>query len=222
MQSLQDKLTGAEAVAISIWMNGPIVQYADRNVTNATINGVSQEYNGVMDLNLLYGRYFTPMESSAGDPKVIIGYDVAKELFPANIDPVGKEIQVFGEKLLVIGEFAKEGKTLVQNTNDDLIMMPYQHLVTKVKVDGFQVEPAILVQAKDGVTLDELKDEIRGIMRAERRVRPSDKDNFALNQISIISGQISQLFNVLDVVALIIGGFAILVGGFGIANSEPI
>ena len=218
METLQDNLTGADAVAISIWMNGPVVKYEDRSITSATINGVSQDYNGVMDLNLLYGRYFTPGESNAGDPKVIIGYDVAQELFPANIDPVGKEIQVFGEKLLVIGEFAKEGKTIVQNSNDDLIMMPYQYLVTKVKIDGFNIEPTILVQAKEGVSLDELKDEIRGVMRAQRRVRPIDKDNFALNQISIISGQISQLFGVLDVVALIIGGFAILVGGFGIAN----
>jgi putative ABC transport system permease protein len=55
-------------------------------------------------------------------------------------------------------------------------------------------------------------------MRAERRLRPNQEDNFALNQMSIISGQITQLFGVLDFVAIIIVGFAILVGGFGIAN----
>jgi putative ABC transport system permease protein len=187
-------------------------------VKNATINGVSQDYNRIMDLNLLTGRYFTPMENSSGDPKVIIGYDVAQELFPANVEPVGKEIEFLGERLTVIGVFAKEGKTLIQNTNDNLIMMPYQFLVSKVKVDGFNIEPSILVKAKDGVSLDALKDEIRGIMRGVRRVRPSQEDNFALNQISIITGQITKLFSVLDVVALIIGGFAILVGGFGIAN----
>nr|MBA2422566.1 ABC transporter permease [Chitinophagales bacterium] len=218
MQMLQENVSSADAVAVSIWMNGPTVEYADRNVKNATINGVSQDYNQIMDLDLLYGRYFTPMESKGGESKVIIGYDVSKELFPSLIDPVGKQIEVFGERLTVIGVFAKEGKTLVQNTNDDLIMMPYQFLISKVKVDGFQIEPAILVEAQDGVTMDELKDEIRGAMRAERRLRPNQEDNFALNQMSIISGQITELFGVLDFVAIIIGGFAILVGGFGIAN----
>ncbi len=218
MQMLQQNVSNAEAVAVSIWMNGPRIEYADRNVKNATINGVSQDYNHIMDLNLLYGRYFTPMESNGGEPKAIIGYEVSKELFPSLTDPVGKQIEVFGERLTVIGVFAKEGKTIVQNTNDELIMMPYQYLISKVKVDGFQVEPAILVEAQDGVSMDELKDEIRGSMRAERRLRPNQEDNFALNQMSIISGQITQLFGVLDFVAIIIGGFAILVGGFGIAN----
>ena len=218
MRTLQEKLTGAEAVAVSIWMGGPVLKNGDRNMTNATLNGVSQDYNRIMDLNLQSGRYFTGAEVNSGQPKAIIGYEVGMQLFPNNIDPVGREIDIFGQKVMVIGLFAKEVKTLIQNTNDDLVMVPYQYLVSKVKVDGFQVEPAILVKAKDGVPLDELKDEIRGVMRADRRVRPSQEDNFALNQISVISNQLSQLFGVLDVVALIIGGFAILVGGFGIAN----
>lgn len=218
MRTLQEKLTGSDAVAASIWIGAPVIKYGDRNVTNATINGVTQDYNRIMNLNLFSGRYFTAGESSAGQPKAVIGYEVATQLFPGNVEPVGREIDVYGQKVMVIGVFAKEGKTLIQNSNDNLVMVPYQFLVSKVKVDGFQVEPAILVKAKDGVPLDELKDEIRGVMRADRRVRPSQEDNFALNQISIISNQLSQLFGVLDVVALIIGGFAILVGGFGIAN----
>ncbi|MBK9731990.1 MAG: ABC transporter permease [Chitinophagaceae bacterium] len=218
MRSLQEKLTGSDAVAVSIWIGAPVIKYGARNISNSTINGVSQDYNRIMNLNLQSGRYFTPAEANAGQPKAIIGYEVATQLFPGNVDPVGREIDIYGQKVMVIGVFSKEGKTLIQNSNDNLVMVPYQFLVSKVKVDGFQVEPAILVKAKDGVSLDELKDEIRGLMRADRRVRPNQEDNFALNQISIISNQLSQLFGVLDVVALIIGGFAILVGGFGIAN----
>ena len=75
-----------------------------------------------------------------------------------------------------------------------------------------------LVKAKDGVSLDELKSELRGVMRGARRLPPGREDNFSMNQISVISAQISSLFGVLDWVAIIIGGFAILVGGFGIAN----
>lgn len=134
------------------------------------------------------------------------------------MDPLGKEVDVFGDKLNVIGVFAREGKSIVNTSNDNLIMVPYFYLTTKVKVDGFQVEPSIMVRPKPEVTVDELKDEIKSVMRATRRIAPKQKDNFAMNQISIISGQISSLFGVLDVVALIIGGFAILVGGFGIAN----
>jgi putative ABC transport system permease protein len=97
-------------------------------------------------------------------------------------------------------------------------MMPYFMLTRMVKVDGFQVSPTIMVAAKAGVSNSELKDEIRSVMRATRRLAPKVKDNFAMNQISIISGQITSIFSVFDWIAIIIGGFAILVGGFGIAN----
>jgi putative ABC transport system permease protein len=218
MKRVQAAVSSAEAVAISVWMGGPVVKNGDRNVSNATLNGVSQEFDEVMNLDISAGRYFTPQESMSGAPIVILGSEVAAQLFAGGINPVGKEVDVFGDKLTVIGVFAKEGKSLVNTSNDNVIMVPYFYLTSKVKIDGFQVEPAIMVRPKDGVTVDELKDEIRSVMRAARRIPPKMKDNFAMNQISIISGQITAIFGVLDVVALIIGGFAILVGGFGIAN----
>jgi len=218
MKRVQAAVSSAEAVAISVWMGGPVVKNGDRNVSNATLNGVSQEFNEVMNLDISAGRYFTPQESMSGTPIVILGSEVAAQLFAGGVNPVGKEVDVFGDKLTVIGVFAKEGKSLVNTSNDNVIMVPYFYLTSKVKIDGFQVEPAIMVRPKDGVTVDELKDEIRSVMRAARRIPPKVKDNFAMNQISIISGQITAIFGVLDVVALIIGGFAILVGGFGIAN----
>jgi putative ABC transport system permease protein len=85
-------------------------------------------------------------------------------------------------------------------------------------VDLRNVGGAIIVKAKPGVTLDELKDELSGIMRAVRKLKPKAEDNFAINQTDIISKNFDQLFAVIAVVGWIIGGFSLLVGGFGIAN----
>src|ERR1043165_43249 len=218
MKKVQDNVSGASAVAISIWLDGQVVKFKDRSVKKTTINGVSQDFDGIMSLNIQTGRYFTPAENLAGDQVAIVGADVAEQLFPANIDPVGQEIEFMGNKLSVIGVFAKEGKSLVNTSNDNEVMMPYHALTRFVKVDGFGIEPSIMVEAKEGVTMDELKDELRSVMRAVRRIPPAREDNFSLNQISIISQQISSIFSVFDIIAIFIGGFAILVGGFGIAN----
>ncbi|MCK9256303.1 MAG: FtsX-like permease family protein, partial [Bacteroidales bacterium] len=43
-------------------------------------------------------------------------------------------------------------------------------------------------------------------------------DNFSLNQASMITKSLDNIFRILDLAGIIIGGFAILVGGFGIAN----
>jgi putative ABC transport system permease protein len=75
-----------------------------------------------------------------------------------------------------------------------------------------------MVSAKAGVSLDQLKDELTGIMRSLRRLRPGADDDFALNDPSLIKNQLDSLFGVLGLVGTVIGGFSILVGGFGIAN----
>src|SRR6185312_12581808 len=73
-------------------------------------------------------------------------------------------------------------------------------------------------KAKEGVSNEQLKDELTGILRAERRLQPGTEDSFALNETSVLSKGFDGLFDVIGTVGWIIGGFSILVGGFGIAN----
>jgi len=85
-------------------------------------------------------------------------------------------------------------------------------------MDIRNLQGMIVVKAKPGVSLEEMKDELTGIMRAVRKLKPKAEDNFAINQTDIISKIFDQLFGVIAVVGWIIGGFSLLVGGFGIAN----
>jgi len=218
MKRIEEKVPGAAAAAIVLYTDGKVIKYKDNSVENANINGVSQHYNELQNLEFQQGRYFTAIESNSGAAVAILGAEVREQLFPGGIDPVGKQISLLGSKVTVTGVFAKEGESILNNSTDNLVMLPYNFLATRVDMKQFGVEPSILVKAKQNVSNDELKDEIRGVMRNMRRQRPTEEDNFAMNQISIISNQIGNVFGVVDVVGLIIGGFAILVGGFGIAN----
>jgi putative ABC transport system permease protein len=75
-----------------------------------------------------------------------------------------------------------------------------------------------MVKAKPGIPIDEMVDELTGIMRSIRKLKPMQEDDFALNTMSMLSNAFDQLLVTLNIAGLIIGGFAILVGGFGIAN----
>ena len=66
--------------------------------------------------------------------------------------------------------------------------------------------------------MEELTFEITRILRSYRRLEPTEEDNFAINQTSIINNQLNKLFKVLKVAGFLIGVFSIIVGGFGIAN----
>jgi putative ABC transport system permease protein len=63
-----------------------------------------------------------------------------------------------------------------------------------------------------------MMDELTGLMRAIRKIKPIAEPNFALNETSLLSKGFDSLFEIIGIAGWIIGGFSILVGGFGIAN----
>lgn len=215
---LKSKIKSANEVAMSVRLEGKTTSFEGQSLEEVGVLGVTMEYGTIMDMDFSEGRYFTQLESDGGAPVAILGYDVAKQLFPRSVNPVGSYVTLFGTKLLVVGILKKEGESLLDMSNDNLIYTTFNFIKTKVRFDGDGAEPSILVRAKEGVALDVLGDEIRGHMRSLRRQDPVEEDNFALNRISMITSFISQIFGALNIAGIIIGGFALLVGGFGIAN----
>lgn len=193
------------------------VQYKDNYADNIQIVGAEHSYEDIRSFEISNGRYFSPFESNNGKSRAVIGTEIAKQLF-LDEDPVGKTIKIGGKKILVIGVFKKEGSDMFGMNMDDQILIPINYAKTVVDIRNERLGPLVMVKAKDGITANELIDELTGIMRSIRRLKPTEDDNFALNQSSLISQGFDKLFVIIDIAGLIIGGFSILVGGFGIAN----
>ena len=63
-----------------------------------------------------------------------------------------------------------------------------------------------------------LTDEVTGIIRNSRGLRPMDSNNFAVNELSSLTNILNSFFGVLNLAGFVIGLFAILVGMFSVAN----
>jgi putative ABC transport system permease protein len=146
---------------------------------------------------------------------VVIGSDIVTNLLQTN-EPIGKKIRIFGVNTEVIGVIKKEGNNIFANSSDDQLIVPANFARNHTDIKNLQ--GMIVVKAKPGVSLDEMRDELSGIMRAIRKLKPKAEDNFAINQTDFISKIFDKLFGVIAIVGWIIGGFSLLVGGFGIAN----
>nr|MDQ3395451.1 ABC transporter permease [Bacteroidota bacterium] len=79
---------------------------------------------------------------------------------------------------------------------------------TRIAIQGLDQDMGLL----------NLENEIVGLMRGKRGLKPLEEDNFAVNRTEAIANQINSFFTVIGIAGWIIGGFSILVGGFGIAN----
>ena len=190
------------------------ISFLSTNIENVGVNAFSHDYAEVMPFDLESGRYFTAQESQSGRNVIIIGAEVAESLFPDS-DPIGKTVKVFGLKLDIIGVMKKQGENVFGNSNDKSALIPVQF---GRNVIDLRNGTTIVAKAKPGVTNEEMMDELRGIMRSIRKLKPAAEDNFAINQMDIINKSFDQLFSVIAIVGWIIGGFSLLVGGFGIAN----
>lgn len=191
------------------------IKYREKSMENANIIMISEDYDKVMPMDIAEGRFISPLEFSSGRAVVVIGADIVTNLLQTN-EPIGKKIRIFGLNTEVIGVMKKEGNNIFGNSSDNQLVVPVNF--GRNHRDIRELQGMIVVKAKPGVSLDELRDELTGIMRAVRKLQPKAEDNFAINQTDIISKGFDQLFGVIALVGWVIGGFSLLVGGFGIAN----
>jgi putative ABC transport system permease protein len=193
------------------------VKHLDRSLDGVEVLSVSQDYDKVWTLNLSDGRYFTPNESSGGKNVAVIGSNIAESLFE-NTDPIGKQIKIFGRNLEVIGVVKKVGKDLFGGGTDNQILIPINWARNVLDVKSEMYQPCIIVKAKPLYSNAEVKDELTGVMRSIRKLKPRAEDDFAINETDILTKGFESIFSVLSIAGWIIGGFSLLVGGFGIAN----
>lgn len=133
------------------------------------------------------GRYFTRQEYNQGLNKVILGYNIAKELFKG-INPINKTISFYGQKFNVIGVINKEGDNIVNVMPfDDAILINYNTARKFIDVkDPLRTGRMLSVQAYDDKNLTKMTDEIVVAMRKVRGLKPLEDNDFAINESSLL------------------------------------
>ena len=214
LREIHNRSTLTEAAAFMVQVS-KTVKFRNNYVEGVGVMGVSQDFDRVWKFEMAEGRYFSAAESNSGKNVCLIGSEIATNLFQ-EANPVGQKIKIFGRNIEVIGVMKKEGEDFFGNSNDKVVMLPINYCENLIDIED--VGSVILVKAKNLISNDELRDELTGIMRSVRKLKPVAEDNFAINETSIITKGFDDLFGVIGTVGWIIGGFSLLVGGFGIAN----
>ena len=214
---IERKCKTAEAATLVV-STRRTVKFRSSSMRNAEVVAVSSAYDKVKVLDLEQGRYFTDVESASGKNIAVIGSSVADGLFQDG-NALGKEVKIEGRSVLVVGILKKQGEGInIVGTTDNQLIVPINFMRNIIDINSDNIDPTIMVKAKNGISNEQLIDELRGIMRSVRKLSPKADDDFALNETSLITTKFESLFSIVDVAGWIIGIFSILVGGFGIAN----
>jgi putative ABC transport system permease protein len=188
------------------------VHYKGNDMYDVNLFGVEEAYarGGQVDMHL--GRFFTDEESRRRLPVAVIGQDLEKGLY-ANLDPIGKPITVDGHEFIVIGTMIRPAASFFGDT-DTRVLLPYG---TMQKMYPNARENAIVVTARDGM-LTEAQDEIRTVLRIDRRVPYSKPDDFALSTAEQMVSDFRQITAITFLVMAVLSSIGLLVGGIGVMN----
>lgn len=215
---IKEKAKGVDLACFTANIGSRTAKYRSNSVSGAFVAGGTYDFAQMYNVVMEKGRYYTPSEYSQGVNKVILGYTVANELF-GNLEPIGKKISINGVKLEVIGVIEKGGEDLIQVMQlDEVVLISYNLARKFTNVSSNNGRTTLAVKAKEGVNLEDLEDEITGLLRASRRLKPKEESNFALNKLTMLSSLLDGFFGIMYIVGGIIGGFALFVGMFSVAN----
>lgn len=221
-EQLEERLKNAAKVGFWQYLGSKTIKWKSSSVESVFFLGITQDCRDLFHLEFQgEGRYYTPSEYQTGADVCIMGAEVAKGLFGEGIDPTYKVINVGGRKLRVIGVLKASGNDLLKPFNFDngiLVSYTLARRGFNIRRRGQWERTSLLVQAKPGIDLEDMKDEITGVLRSVRRLKPREENNFALNTLSILSGLFDNLFSVINLAGFVIGIFALVVGMFSVAN----
>ena len=193
------------------------VQHESNQIDNATVMATTYDIYDIWNLKLTGGRYFTESEMQSGASVALIGDEIANKLFP-DLDPIGRFIKIQGFRVQIIGLYERTGQDMFGTSMDNYIHISAIKSFYMIDIRNRDMGQRLCVKAKPDIEQQRFIAEVEGVMRSIRRLKPMEENNFAMNEVSLISNQFDQFFIVFNMAGWIIGGFSIIVGGFGIAN----
>ena len=195
-----------------VMQRGASLSYEDKE-TRTEIFGTNEEYMETISTDIEQGRFFTASEDKSGSRVTIIGHGI-KEAFFGDENPIGKYIKIDNLKFRVIGVLEKQGKFLGLFSVDKQAVLPLGAFKRIFSKRGWMRLSVKVPEDK----ISEGVDEISGVMRQIRGLKPSQKNDFAINQTKAFEAQYNTLKVAIGGTGFFITLLSLLVGGIGIMN----
>jgi len=211
-EAIKDKVRLAKAVAPELTSRSTL-KYRSKSLERVIVTGTSEDYITTANVVPEYGRFFTSEEVYLRRSVCLIGSEVAEKLFEDD-DPLGRRIKIGAHAFLIVGILEERGQ-MFGFSLDNMALIPYSVFQ---KVFGSRRSFEIQAKASDPEIMDELIDELTGLMRRIRSIEAGRSNDFSINQQSQLMDMYRNMTRVLWIVLIGIGSIALLVGGIGIMN----
>ena len=146
-----------------------------------------------------------------------MGHDTAETIFPANVDPIEKTVEIEGQPFRVIGVLEKRKDALQggANPNDNVAEMP---VGTFWRLHPEQKDFMFAVKTFSQDDMPRAIQQIETLLRIRRGVPPNKDNDFAISTQDTFTDLWAQISGGIFTVMLAISSIALIVGGVGVMN----
>jgi len=211
--SIASQVQNVQAVAQEV--SGRYQVVGNGTNTNITVDGVSENYPGVRNVQVADGSFVTDAESASLSKVAVLGPTAVNDLIATGTEPVGQTIRINSQQFKVIGVTVAKGGSGF-GSQDDMIYIPVQ--TAQRFLAGNNYLTTIDVQATDASVMTQAQADITTLLLDNHHISdPTQADFSVLNQADILAtaSSVTQTFTIL---LGAVAGISLLVGGIGIMN----
>src|SRR5580765_2682493 len=190
------------------------ITYRDKSIDNTRILGVTSEYINFSSFDAERGRLMSPIEVDRTRPVAVVGWQTADRLFGSDVDPLEKTIQIEGVHFRIVGVSAKRGSLLGQS-QDEFAVIPLGQFRM---IFGSRRSLSLSVRPRDLAQIAPAIDDATVALRAARRLKPKQPDNFGVFTADTILDIYHSATNGIFAVLVGVVALSLVVGGIVIMN----
>lgn len=213
-RALATELHTVQAVAPLIEVEGVRLTAGASSTVDITVIGTLSAYGLTPDGTVAFGRFFAPVEDHTSAPVAVLGHAVARQLFP-HTSPLGQTIRIAGRPFTVVGVLVQRGTIFLRGV-DKQVFIP---LPTFMRLFG-TAERSVTIAVKVGSEerLEQVRHELRGLMRRIRGLGPEAADDFSINEVQALREELALLRRTVWGIGLSMSMLSFVVGTIGIVN----
>ena len=189
------------------------ITYRDQVLQNVQIQGVTSEFVEFATFDAERGRLMSSSEVERNHPVVLLGWDVAEQLF-GEANPLDAIIKVQGVHFRVVGVSEKKGG-MFGGSMDGFAVIP---LGSHMKLFGARQSLSLMVKPASPALLPLAMDDATVALRVARRLNPREADNFGIFTSDTLLGIYRQATTGIFAVLIGVVALSLLVGGLVIMN----
>jgi putative ABC transport system permease protein len=189
-------------------------KYGRTRQNSLQVMGVSENFSRIGSVrDMMAGRSIVQDDVDQARQVAVIGTDILDAFFP-QMEPIGREIEVDGHPVRVVGVAEKKG-SVFGNSQDNFVWLP---VTTFRKFYGSRRSVTIQVEAKSMAVFEDAQDQARVAMRVRRHVDFGKPDDFSIETGQSVMDLWQSATRGIYVVTIVVTGISLLVGGIVVMN----